>query len=248
MSDPRRAALTDLLARYAPRNEEEQGHLARMGALLEQAHPFSRHHATPGHFTASAFVLSPAGDALYLIHHKKLGRWLQPGGHIEPDDSDLLAAARREVLEEVGLAGAPLLDEARPVFDVDVHGIPAHKGEPAPRALRRALLLSRAFPRGPRAPVTRWRAAAGAPWRSSAARATTRACGAQRRSSGGLDLRGWRSCVYAQITGLPALYQPSSWSSIEASMRERLIFKVGVNMPFSTVKGSLAMTNICSCS
>jgi 8-oxo-dGTP pyrophosphatase MutT (NUDIX family) len=131
MSDPRRAALTDLLARYAPRNEEEQGHLARMGALLEQAHPFSRHHATPGHFTASAFVLSPAGDALYLIHHKKLGRWLQPGGHIEPDDSDLLAAARREVLEEVGLAGAPLLDEARPVFDVDVHGIPAHKGEPA---------------------------------------------------------------------------------------------------------------------
>jgi 8-oxo-dGTP pyrophosphatase MutT (NUDIX family) len=89
--------------------------------------PFSRDHYDPGHFTASAFVLSPSRDMLLLIFHGKLHRWLQPGGHIEPGDADVLAAARREVSEEVGihdLVGGRLLD-------VDVHGIPALRGAPS---------------------------------------------------------------------------------------------------------------------
>ena len=56
-------------------------------------------------------------------------RWLQPGGHVEPHDADLLAAARREVAEEVGLFDLPLAVQA--AFDLDVHRIPALGREPA---------------------------------------------------------------------------------------------------------------------
>jgi len=96
--------------------------------LLDLAAPSSRNHFVPGHLTASAFVLSPAADAILLILHKKLGLWLQPGGHIEPDDESLAAAARREVAEEVGL-DLPA-SAAGGVFDLDIHAIPARKDEP----------------------------------------------------------------------------------------------------------------------
>jgi 8-oxo-dGTP pyrophosphatase MutT (NUDIX family) len=97
--------------------------------LLSMAAPTSRSHFVPGHLTASAFVLSPARDALLLILHKKLGLWLQPGGHIEPSDERLVAAARREVAEEVGLALPASAEGA--VFDLDIHRIPARRDEPA---------------------------------------------------------------------------------------------------------------------
>ncbi|HSC88630.1 MAG TPA: NUDIX hydrolase [Polyangiaceae bacterium] len=89
---------------------------------------FARHHFVPGHFTASAFVLSPDGAELLLIRHAKLGLWLQPGGHIEPDDADLTAAALRELREETSVVEATLLE---PHFDVDVHVIPAFGEQPA---------------------------------------------------------------------------------------------------------------------
>jgi 8-oxo-dGTP pyrophosphatase MutT (NUDIX family) len=91
--------------------------------------PLSRTHLEPGHFTASAFVLSPDRSRLLLIHHPKLRRWLQPGGHIEPEDADCEAAARREVLEETGVADLELLGSG--IFDVDVHAIPARATEGA---------------------------------------------------------------------------------------------------------------------
>lgn len=102
----------------------------RMLALLDtSSDPFSREHYVPGHFTASAFVCSPERDRVLLIHHAKLGRWLQPGGHVEPTDPDLLAAARREVAEETGLTGLDLLTPG--IFDLDVHEIPARRTAPS---------------------------------------------------------------------------------------------------------------------
>ena len=101
--------------------------------LSRAAEACERVHFTPGHFTASAFVLSPDRRDLVLIHHKKLGIWVQPGGHVEPSDEDLMSAARREVLEEVGLAELEPLSSSEQslVFDVDIHLIPARKAEPA---------------------------------------------------------------------------------------------------------------------
>ena len=100
---------------------------AAMVALCARPGCLSRATTTPGHFTASAFVLSPDGAHLALIRHPKLGLWLQPGGHLEPEDADPESAARREVAEELGLG------ELRPLglVDLDIHDIPARPTEPA---------------------------------------------------------------------------------------------------------------------
>lgn len=83
-------------------------------------------HFVPGHVTASGFVTSPTLDSVALIHHRKLQRWLQPGGHLEPGDADLEAAARREVAEETGLLDLSCLG----LFDIDIHTFPARPGTP----------------------------------------------------------------------------------------------------------------------
>jgi 8-oxo-dGTP pyrophosphatase MutT (NUDIX family) len=125
----RRQHLADLLKKHAPVDDAEHEHLRRMKKLLKSAgDPFSRRHFEPGHFTASAFILSPNSRSLLLIHHSKLHRWLQPGGHVEPEDADILAAAKREIVEEVGMAAPPLVWQG--IFDVDIHPILARKDEP----------------------------------------------------------------------------------------------------------------------
>lgn len=83
-------------------------------------------HYQPGHLTASGFVLSPNRSAVALVHHRKLHRWLQPGGHLEGIDVDLEAAARRELAEEVGLTDLTALG----MFDVDIHTFPLRSDTP----------------------------------------------------------------------------------------------------------------------
>lgn len=126
--------LRGLLNQHAPGCDAEAAYRDRMLALLDSpGDPLSRDHFEPGHFTASGFVLSPDGQSVLLILHRKLNRWLQPGGHVDPQDADLFAAACREVREEVGIGEvSPALPEDFPgVFDVDIHPIPARKAQPA---------------------------------------------------------------------------------------------------------------------
>lgn len=97
--------------------------------LLERSPaPFSRDQFTPGHITATGLVLAPDGEQILLVHHRRLDRWLLPGGHVEPEDATVGDSARREVLEETGVALAP--ESAPPLAGIDVHGIPPRRKEP----------------------------------------------------------------------------------------------------------------------
>jgi 8-oxo-dGTP pyrophosphatase MutT (NUDIX family) len=119
--------LRRLLEHFEAADAREDGHRRRVLQLLDAtAAPFSREQYVPGHVTASAFVLDPTRSSLLLILHGKLLRWLQPGGHVEPDDADVLQSARREVLEEVGVSALTPVGDG--LLDVDVHTIPA-RGE-----------------------------------------------------------------------------------------------------------------------
>lgn len=93
-----------------------------------EADPFARSSYDPGHFTASAFIVVPHEEAILLVFHGKLKKWLQPGGHLDPSDADVFAAARREVLEETGVT---LPAAGGVLFDLDVHRIPERPFERA---------------------------------------------------------------------------------------------------------------------
>jgi 8-oxo-dGTP pyrophosphatase MutT (NUDIX family) len=95
--------------------------------LLERSPaPFSREQFTPGHITCSGLVLAPDGERVLLVHHRRLDRWLLPGGHVEPEDAAIADAARREVVEETGAILAP----ESWLVGADVHGIPGKNHEP----------------------------------------------------------------------------------------------------------------------
>lgn len=81
----------------------------------------------PGHLTASALVVDAAGEQALLTLHPRVGRWLQLGGHIEPEDATLRGAALREATEESGIDGLRISDD--PVH-VDVHPITCSLGVP----------------------------------------------------------------------------------------------------------------------
>lgn len=80
-----------------------------------------------GHFTASAWLVDRSGTRILLTHHRKLGQWLQLGGHAD-GDRELARSALREAEEESGLSG---LRVEPGIFDIDRHRIPEHKGVPA---------------------------------------------------------------------------------------------------------------------
>ena len=95
----------------------------------ELERPFSRGQER-GHFTGSAVVVDPAGERVVMVHHGKLKRWLQPGGHAEEGDGGSMeATALREAREETGCRVRLHASAPRPL-DVDIHTIPARKDEP----------------------------------------------------------------------------------------------------------------------
>lgn len=93
--------------------------------LHSHADVFRRSHGE-GHFTGSAWLVSADGQRAMLMHHRKLDRWLQPGGHAD-GDADLARVALREAQEETGIAGLRVKDN---IFDIDRHRIPARAHEP----------------------------------------------------------------------------------------------------------------------
>ena len=116
------------LAAYAPSNALESAMVERMRAYLSgHADAFERT-SLEGHVTGSAWIVDRARTAAVLLHHRKLGKWLQPGGHAD-GERDVREVALREAREESGLCS--IAPAARGIFDVDVHAIPARGEDPA---------------------------------------------------------------------------------------------------------------------
>lgn len=123
--------LEQALRAHVPHDELEATHLRYILAFLERhPHPFDRRIAE-GHLTASTLVLSRSGMQVLLLLHRKLDRWLQPGGHAEAGETSGEIVALREAREETGIEGLELHPHAPRPFDVDVHAIPARPDEPA---------------------------------------------------------------------------------------------------------------------
>ena len=111
------------LARYP--DEADAARLRRF--VVAQPRCFERDCFDDGHVTGSAWVVDSGGTRVLLTHHRKLGKWLQLGGHSD-GEPDPLAVALREAREESGLAVQPI---SKAVLDIDIHTIPASKGDPA---------------------------------------------------------------------------------------------------------------------
>jgi 8-oxo-dGTP pyrophosphatase MutT (NUDIX family) len=132
--------LLEALSSHAPADDREAASLDWMRRFVAApGDPFARDNPA-GHVTASAIVArrggprrgvaQPGGDAFLLVFHRKLRRWLQPGGHVEHADASAFDAALREAREETGIFQFDL-PLGRTILDVDVHEIPARKNEPA---------------------------------------------------------------------------------------------------------------------
>lgn len=110
-------------------SDDESSLLVAIETLAVRRPMWMRTEFAPGHFTASGFVSSPDATSLMLIQHASLGRWLQPGGHIESGDRTVDDAARREIAEETGIVSLEGLGSG--LLRVDVHEIPRRSDEPS---------------------------------------------------------------------------------------------------------------------
>lgn len=119
--------LTELLQRYQRRYKDEVSPTRCLDLVRSQSDCLNRNCYADGHFTASAWVVNQSHERCLLMHHRKIGKWMQLGGHVE-QGSDLLTEAIREVKEESGLSSTPLTLD---IFDVDIHKVPKYLHEPA---------------------------------------------------------------------------------------------------------------------
>lgn len=117
------ALLDDYLQRYPA----EQEMVCRYICFVEQHENCFERSLLIGHVTGSAFIVDQAMERVLLTHHRKLDRWLQPGGHAD-GEPDVSRVALMEAREESGL---PVIEfVTRELLDVDIHAIPARNSEP----------------------------------------------------------------------------------------------------------------------
>jgi 8-oxo-dGTP pyrophosphatase MutT (NUDIX family) len=126
-----REPLIELLRRHAEAWPAERDLAARFVAFASAHEDCLLRSCQPGHITASAWIVDAAGERALLTHHRKLGRWLQLGGHVD-GEIHVERAALREAVEESGMTrfAFPRWTSGLVPLDLDVHPIPARGAEP----------------------------------------------------------------------------------------------------------------------
>lgn len=124
---PRQSVL-HRLSRYQPLNAGDFEAWRRTVAFIKDTPECFERRCGAGHITASGWLVDPSFSRVLMTHHKKLGKWLQCGGHAD-GDPDLLGVAMRECREESGLHDIRALSEE--IFDLDVHPIEPYQEIPA---------------------------------------------------------------------------------------------------------------------
>ena len=113
----------DELNEYAPKNIKEIVYKNQMIDFYQLCgHQAFYRESVMGHFTASACIVNTEMNKILLMHHKKLNRWFQPGGHCDGNEN-CWDVAMSEAVEETGINHLVALNDKK-IFDIDIHLIP----------------------------------------------------------------------------------------------------------------------------
>jgi len=118
--------LINMLAQYHPACTDEQSFKGTMSAFIVSNSDCFERSLAIGHITASAWLLNKNHTHALLMHHAKLDKWFQLGGHCD-GNPNALEVAIKEAQEESGIMAIEPLSHA--IFDIDIHLIPAYKKE-----------------------------------------------------------------------------------------------------------------------
>ena len=124
--EPQQRAWLAAFADFARRRPERAAAAAQFVEFVCRRPDAARRELAEGHLTGSAWLVSADSRRVLLTHHRKLGLWLQLGGHAD-GDADLARVALREAEEESGLTDLVVEPE---IFDLDCHAIPARGADP----------------------------------------------------------------------------------------------------------------------
>jgi 8-oxo-dGTP pyrophosphatase MutT (NUDIX family) len=117
--------LLKLLELYRPSFSEASSKKQIISFVKENINCFERS-LEVGHITSSAWIVNKDNSKALLLHHKKLDKWLQLGGHCDGDDNALRVAIK-EAQEESGILDIQAISES--IFDLDIHLIPKNPKE-----------------------------------------------------------------------------------------------------------------------
>ncbi|MFI6941953.1 NUDIX hydrolase [Streptomyces sp. NPDC050418] len=123
--------IRDTLDNYLNAHPDEKQRLVPLSELLDTEADLASRKEFRGHVTAGAILADPIGRILH-IRHLALNRWLLPGGHVEPEDDSLLAAAQRELTEETGITASAVSPAGHRPLHIDAHPIPANPAKDEP--------------------------------------------------------------------------------------------------------------------
>jgi 8-oxo-dGTP pyrophosphatase MutT (NUDIX family) len=132
MVEKKRQALHHILEEYQPWNAHEKRCLEKMQMVLSSPDVLSDRFFSPGHFTASAMLLSPDEASVLLIFHPAFQLWIQPGGHLDEGDNACRDCAIRELYEEASVRIVQSINWLPELLDIDVHQVPENPRKQQP--------------------------------------------------------------------------------------------------------------------